>query len=209
MNRRLSLVAAIVILSLSIATLVVRHGAGDVLKRAADALKKEPSYRTEFSVTTNAQATFALTLDGAVDTRTKVGEFTMRFTYPGSRGLVSCAIITTPNAVYVPIAGKDRARFGGKAWVRSSVAGLIPIQGFGTKGFDPTSFANIDHLRETGTGTVRGFATTTYGGTLHIDRSQLAQSTLSTEVPSEVPVVLWISSDGLIRKLEDSFPRGS
>jgi hypothetical protein len=116
-------------------------------------------------------------------------------------------LITSADKVYIAVPPKNRARFGGKAWVASAVAGLLPIQGFGTKGFDPSSFAAIHDLRKTGTDTVRGVATTTYRGTLDIDKSKFTSSNaaFTTSVPDHVPADLWVSSDGLIRKIQDTF----
>jgi hypothetical protein len=207
MNRWAQLVVAVIICALSATTIAVRAGRDDVLARAADALKKEPSFRTVFSIRSQTRTTFGMEMAGTVDQRTKLGRFTMRFAVPGTRTAINCDLITSADKVYIAVPAKNRARFGGKPWVASAVAGLLPIQGFGTKGFDPSSFAAIHDLKKTGTDTVRGVATTTYRGTLDIDKSKFtsANSAVTTAVPDHVPADLWVSSDGLIRKIQDTF----
>ncbi len=190
------------ILGLSISLLVVRSGEDEVLERAATAFKTQTSYRTQISIVTKTPAPFGLQMTGAVDQRTKVAEFQMHFTYPGTARTVTCGLVSTADAVYIPVKAKNRPKFGGKQWVRSPVAGLLPIQGFGTRGFDPKTFADIHDVHRSGTGVVRGVTTTTYDGTLHIDRTKLRQD--ASSVPSETPVKLWVSSDNLIRRLEES-----
>jgi LppX/LprAFG-like lipoprotein len=196
-----------VICGLSVATLIVRAGNNDhVLTDAAKAFAHERSYGTRFSVETKMPSSFGVQMTGSVDQHTQVGRFVMRFTYAGTKRTVTCGMLTSAQNVYIPVKKKDRPRFANKPWVESSVAGLLPIQGFGTKGFDPSTFANIHDLKKTGTDSVRGIPTTVYTGTLHIDRSKLTNTdpAVMNAVPSEAPVEVWVSSDHLIRKLQDT-----
>lgn len=206
MTRWPALVGAIVICGLAVATLVARAGENGVLRVAATALAKEPTYRTTFSIETKSAAAFGAQMSGVFDQRTKLGRFTMQYVFPGAKR-ISCTMVSGAQKIFIAIASKHRPQYGGKLWVESDIAGLVPVQGFGTKGFDPSSFAAIHDLKKTGTDTVRGVATTTYRGTLRLNKRALNidNPAVTKAVPSTTRVDIWISGDGLIRRVRDAF----
>jgi LppX/LprAFG-like lipoprotein len=132
-------------------------------------------------------------------------------------GSLTLNVIFANGIAYIKIPSNlpaaESAEFGaflhGKSWIEIDTKSLahagssLGALAAGSSSFNSTELLKVldsaTHVSKVGSATVNGVATTEYRAT--IDTAKLSTATASKELPSAVPVTIWIDGSGSVRQV--------